>query len=477
MLAAAAPAVSIPSVAVLPFAETGAGDPYFAEGLTDELAHALARVPGMRVAGRTSSYAFKGQAVPAQQIGKALDVAAIITGSVRRAGRRVRVGLQLVSTGDGKIIWSSTYESRSNDVLAVQDDFTHAVVTALAPALGGTGTAAAAAQRVRGTMDQQAYELYLKGRYHFQLRGPDNVRESIRQYRGAVARDSNFARAHAGLALAYTVLPIYVPAAAAAAEPAMRFHARRAMSLDSTLADVQVAYGINLETQGRFLEAIEHHRKATQLEPENVNAYHMLGSLLLDLSRTEEGVAVLRRATQLDPAAKSPAASYGFALLAAGRTAESIRAAHELLEKDSTFPLPYSGLAMAYVFAGQPDSALHVIERGRHNTSTPIAFNLDIFVRAAAGRWNEAEQLRRKAITAMDSAFAGYIFGDPQQLIDLLTTNRGQQQWRLSNYVLGCHPFLGPLWGRARFRTAMQRLGAAICRPAPGWPIAPPPAR
>ena len=105
-------------------------------GMTDELAHALAQLPGLRIAGRTSSYAFKGKAVTAQEIGRALDVAAIVGGTVRRAGDRLRVTTQLVSTRDGKVMWDSAYESHSQDALAVQDEFTRAIAATLARSLG-----------------------------------------------------------------------------------------------------------------------------------------------------------------------------------------------------------------------------------------------------------------------------------------------------------------------------------------------------
>ncbi|HEX5386736.1 MAG TPA: serine/threonine-protein kinase, partial [Gemmatimonadales bacterium] len=129
---------SIHRVAVLPFVNTGgaSADDYFSDGLTDELAHALAHLPGMQVAGRTSSYSFKGKSATAREIGRALGVDALVNGTVRRAGDRLRVTTQLVSTANGTVLWDSIYESPSRDVFAVQDEFTRAIVAALAPSLG-----------------------------------------------------------------------------------------------------------------------------------------------------------------------------------------------------------------------------------------------------------------------------------------------------------------------------------------------------
>jgi TolB-like protein len=158
------PQESISTIAVLPFVNIGgvASDDYFSDGMTDELAHALIHLPGLRVAGRSSSYTFKGKEATAQAVGAALGVGALITGTVRRAGDRLRVTTQLVSTADGKILWDGQYETRSNDVFFVQDQFTREIISALSPTLT-TQVADTLAGRVRGTRDQEAYELYLKG--------------------------------------------------------------------------------------------------------------------------------------------------------------------------------------------------------------------------------------------------------------------------------------------------------------------------
>src|SRR5262249_37287823 len=158
------------------------------------------------IAGRTSSYAFKGKSVPAPEIGHALDVSALVEGTVRRAGDKLRVTTQLVGTADGKVLWDTLYESQSSDVFGVQDQFTRTVVAALRLSLGDRPADAQLADVGRGTADPEAYELYLKGRYYWMARGADNIKHAIGYFKQAIARDSAFARAHAGLALAYVTL-------------------------------------------------------------------------------------------------------------------------------------------------------------------------------------------------------------------------------------------------------------------------------
>ncbi|HEX6316759.1 MAG TPA: serine/threonine-protein kinase, partial [Gemmatimonadaceae bacterium] len=147
----------IETIAVLPFVNTSGvpGDDYFSDGMTDELAHAVSRIPSVRLAGRTSSYAFKGKSATAQEIGRTLDVEAFVDGTVRRAGERLRVSAQLVSTRDGKVLWDSVFETRSSDVFGIQDEFTVAIVSAIAPALS-RGTSNASDVVARGTRDPEA---------------------------------------------------------------------------------------------------------------------------------------------------------------------------------------------------------------------------------------------------------------------------------------------------------------------------------
>jgi TolB-like protein len=195
---------SISTIAVLPFGNTGDDpkDEYFSDGMTDELAHALSRVPGLRLAGRTSSFAFKGKNVPAQEIGRTLGVAGLVEGTVRRAGDRLRITAQLTSTDDGKVLWSDTYERSAGDVFAVQDELTRAIVAALTPTLRGA-PAAQVTGASRGTEDAEAYDLYLRGRYSWSMRGAENLVRAASYFRRAVQKDPRFARAHAGLAMTY----------------------------------------------------------------------------------------------------------------------------------------------------------------------------------------------------------------------------------------------------------------------------------
>ena len=474
--------VAIRTLAVLPFVNTSGSpdDDYFSDGLTDELAHALRRIPGLQLSGRSSSYAFKGRAVPAHQIGRALDVGALVDGTVRRAGDRLRVTAQLVSTADGKVLWDSVYESRSTDVFAVQDELTRAIVAAVAPTLlESRGASARVVDVRRGTADEAAYELYLKGRYHWVQRGAENLARSVEYYNEAIARDPKFARAHAGLSLAYSVLPNYVPDLADSLPALAMASAQRAVALDSTTADAQIALALALDLQLQFRDALARYRVAAALDPANATVHHLLGVSLLNLTRTDEAIVELRRGVQADPLALSPAAAFAAALLYARRYPESDSAARRLLSLDSTFAYGVSVLGLAQAFGGQPDSAVRTMERGTrlHPEDARLRGAL-LFAYAAAGRWADAErvraQLRRPDADRFDgiqAAFAELVFGDREPLVRVLTTEQGLERYTKHGGLLGCNPLFDPLWSDARFLAAMRARGVEPCGLARAWPL------
>jgi len=489
---AAAPA-AIRAVAVLPFINTSGSpdDDYFSDGLTDELAHALARVPGLRLAGRTSTYAFKGKSVPAAEMGKALGVGAIVEGTVRRAGERLRVTTQLVSAADGTVLRDSVYERRSHDVFAVQDSLTRAVVASLASTLGERGARAESraspvvAYVGRGTTDAEAYELYLKGRYYWHERGAANVARSIEYFKQAIARDPTFARAYAALAFAYDVYGIYVSDPADSLTPLVKASAQRALTLDSTLADVQTAMAIARNHDHRFRDAESHYRAAIAAEPSNDFAHHTFGMMLVIVGRTDEGIAELRQATKLDPLAKSAGIAQAEGLIDARRFRESEQESRRILAIDSTFPLAISSLGLAQAFDGQADSAVHTLERGaRLYPDLLTVRGRLLFAYAVAGRWDDVERMRATLrrpggdpTGGALSAFADFVAGDREPLTRLVSTTPGLRRFfgvlRPTSGGIGCNPLADPLWADEHFRAAMRGLGLQMCPQARPWPIAP----
>jgi len=469
----------INAVAVIPFANTGGNpqDEYFSDGMTDELAHALSRLPRLRVAGRSSSYAFKGKSLPAQEIGKALNVSAVVEGSIRRSGQRLRVIAQLTSARNGQVMWSDTFESTASDLFQVQDDFTKAIVGALTPALGVKATADAASTS-RGTDDQAAYELYLKGRYFFAKRGSSALKRAIGYFTEAAAKDPKFARARAGISMASSVLGAFEASDSTTGRLALK-NAELAVALDSSLGDAHLALANALGSATRLREADAEFQRALKLQPEDATTHQWYGDNLSELGRIEEALAEEKRAAALDPLSPIIVHEVAYAVYENRRFQEAITWSQRAMELDSTLAIAEQQLGMDYVFAGQADKGVQVLERSYAREPGQLGTRGDvIFSYAANGRWADVGRLYRDLtrksgqVPDLDVLFAHLAMGDRQKALDVFEhlTRHGFGQG-----TYGCDPQFDLLHDEPRFLAIIHRFGAGLCPVTTAWPIKPPP--
>lgn len=292
----------IGAVAVLPFSDMSPeGDQqYFGDGLAEEILDALTRVPGLRVASRTSSFRFRGDRFDPRAIGDSLGVDAILEGSVRRAGDELKVTAQLIDTDDAFHRWSRSFERRltAENVFDVQEEIARGIVSEMRredKAKAGERTLV----RRHGT-SLENYDLYLRARFHWNRRRPQELATAIRLYRQVLERDSTFALAWAGLADAYVVPAAPMPPSEAL--PRAKDAARRALALDSTLAQAHTALAYALMSYDWDWEgARREFRRALELDPGYATAHQWYGEWLAARGRTGEAVASLRRAEELDP--------------------------------------------------------------------------------------------------------------------------------------------------------------------------------
>ena len=288
--------------------------------------------------------------------------------------------------------WSETYDRRLSHVFAVQDEITRAIVEVLQVRLAEGRVQGA---RPAGDLGSEAHDLYLQGLYHFHKRGAEDVRMAIDDFRRAVRRDSTFARAWAGLALSYGVLPVFEAGPSDSAVAATMAAAARAMALDSMLPEAQLALAMSLGLRMHFREAIQHDRRAADLDPSSVEAHHGLGFDLLNVGRTDEAVEELRRAVDLDPFALTATTLLAEGLLAQRDFAGAEAMGRRGLQIDSTSQLAFQVVGLAEAFGGKPAEAVGTLERGRrlHPVDSRLG-SLLVLAYAAAGRWSEAEHLR-----------------------------------------------------------------------------------
>jgi serine/threonine-protein kinase len=297
---------AVQSVAVLPLVNVGndTATEYFTDGMTEELIGALAKVPGLQVAARTSSFAFKGKRLSVRTIGDSLKVGAVVEGSVRRSGQRLRVSAELVSVTTGYQLWAESYDRELTEVFQLQDELARAIVSALQVKLIGPGEAPLVRQATRSPA---AHDLYLQGRSFWNQRTAGALRTAVRYFERAIALDSSYAEAYAGLAQAYVLFPNYdvsnydvsLPREA---YPKAEAAALRALALDSTLAEAHAALAVGKRNyEWDWPGAEREFRRALALDPSDATAHSWYAGYLSATGRHAEALAEIDRALALDP--------------------------------------------------------------------------------------------------------------------------------------------------------------------------------
>jgi serine/threonine-protein kinase len=351
-----------PSVAVLPFANMSP-DPeqeYFCEGIAEEIINALTRLENVRVASRTSAFQFKGRSQDMRKVGEALNVRAVLEGSVRTAGKRLRVTAQLVGVDDGSTLWAERYDREMEDVFAIQDDISASIVSALRGRLVGRGSPAAAR---RPTGDVDAYQLFLKGQHNWYKREQGSLERAARFFEQAAERDPSYVAALAGAASAYASLSIYGTEPGVAAAKA-RSAVGRAVALDPDQSEVRTALGlVSLCCDFDATRAEVELRRAVALNPSHVLAQCWVGWVLACSGRIDDAIASFARAQELDPLSPYVQAAAAHALLLAGEYQGALVQFEKAAEIDADFLLTLYGLGGALVSLGRHDEGVRTLER------------------------------------------------------------------------------------------------------------------
>ena len=350
------------AVAVLPFEDlSAAGDEeYFADGITEELIVKLSKLDGLRVVGRTSVFALKGQSADVREIGARLGVNAVLAGSVRKADDRLRITAQLMDATDGYQLWSDTYERQIADVFEIQDEISRAIVMRLRGRLAGIDSAWLATP---STEDPEAYNLYLKGRFAWHKRTEEGLRDAVSFFRQAVERAPAYARAHAGLGDAYAVLGFYDYLPPAEAFPRAAQAATTAVQLDATLAEAHatIAY-VALYYDWNWQRSETEFRRTINLDPGYSTGRQWYANFLTAMGRFEEAEREMRAATELDPLSLIANAALGWVLYHAGAYERALDQLGRALDLNSDFELAYLWRGLTLEEMGRLDEAIVNLE-------------------------------------------------------------------------------------------------------------------
>ncbi len=381
------------SIAVLPFENLGAPEQeYLTDGIAEAIIHALAQLKGLRVAARTSSFAFRSRGLDVAEIGTRLRVATVLEGRLQQLGQRLRIHVRLVNCRDGMTLWSERYDREVTDLFVVQDEIASAIAARLDVTFDGRG---AGVPLGPPTTSLDAYHLYMKGRYHWAQRGR-GLGEALEDFTRALKIDPDYAEAHAGLADTWTLLGIHGVMPPEKVLPQARDAARRALELQPGLAEVHTATGtLKLVFEWDFLGAEEQLRRAIDLDGRSVAArYWMAICLGVAQGRTAEALIHAHRAIELDPLAALPRVHHAMVLMAADRHAEAVAPLERAIELAPTLYIPYLYLGVALNALQRPGEAVERLEAAAaFSGRSPIALASLAAAFGYLGRLADAEAI------------------------------------------------------------------------------------
>ena len=450
--------LSAKSIAVLPFVDLSQAkdQEYFCDGISEEILDALAKVEGLRVVARTSSFSFKGKNADMSEIAQKLNVQNVLEGSLRREGNRIRITAQLINARNGFHIWSDTFERELQGVFAVQDEITRSIVDALKIKL-------AVAPPVRTPESTEAYDLYLKGLYYSNKSDEENLRKSLIFFQQALDEDPNFARAWTGIAKAWEQLAdAYVRPLEA--YPKVKEAAWKALALDDMDAEAHCYLGeakflIDRDVAGGETEI----KRALQLDRNSATAHFSMSWLKLDQGDCDEGVKQIQEAEKLDPLSPMIISSAAERYVAADRLDDAISAGKRVLQVDPNYIYFDSALADAYREKGDLQEAVALYEKAQTVTHFPSA-GLAITY-AKMGRLEDARRVlnqriekSRQQYVAADSIAAVYVaLGDKEEAFRWL--ERAFDEHSAPMYDMACHPKFRALRSDPRFADLLRRMG------------------
>ena len=336
------------SIAVLPLTDMSPqrNQKYFCDGMTEEIINALTKLEGLRVASLTAAFQFKEKDYNIREIGEELKVQTVLQGSVRKVGNRLRISIQLINVHDGYPLWSDRYDREMDDVFAIQDEISLAIVDNLKVKLLG-GERAKLVRRY--TKNLEALDLYLKGRYCWKRRTEENLKKAIEYFQQAVEKDPTYALAYAGIADCHNNLGWYDLLPPKEAYPRARAAAEKALEMDETLSEAHASLANVIENYDWDLPAAEReYKRAIKLNPGYATAHHWYALCLAEMGRHDEAMAEAERAQKLDPLSLIISTPLGSTFYHARQYDRAIEEGQKTLEMDPTFIPAHWLLGLAY---------------------------------------------------------------------------------------------------------------------------------
>jgi eukaryotic-like serine/threonine-protein kinase len=460
----ATPAKQTESVAVMPFVnESGNADiEYLSDGMTETLISSLSQLPNLSVKARSTVFRYKGKTTDARTIGKELNVQAILNGRVVQRGDQLTLSLELVDAITENSLWSQQYNRKQTDLVTLQSEIARDVSNKLKTKLSGADVAKV---EKTYTTDPEAYQLYLKGKFFWNKRTGESLKQAAELYRQAIDKDPNYALAYSGLAETFALFSSYDVAPANDSLPQAKAAALRALEIDDSLAEAHTALGFYLSTyEWDRVGSEKEYRRAIELKPNYPTAHHWLGELLSNLKRFDVSLVEMRRAEELDPLSAIIGTSLADTMVYARRYDEAIAQYKRTLIRNPNFGYAHQALGWVYGLNGMYPEAIA-------ETRTAMALSNGSSAKGYLGLWLAKSGKRDEALKVLSElkqeTTRGYVqsytfaliytgLGDKTEALNWLEKHMSGRSETANLYALA--PELDDLRSEPRFKEMLKRM-------------------
>ena len=454
---------AIKSLAVLPFLnQTGRPESeYLSDGITESLIGRLSQIPNLSVKARSSVFRFKGKDIAVKDIGKELNVPAVLTGRVARRENEVSLYIELVDAATENVMWRAEYNRPESSLATIPSEIARDVANNIRRKL--TGAEEQIVTR-NYTENSNAYELYLKGRYYWDKRNEESYKIAEDAYKQAIAMDPNYALAYAGLADLYLFREASI--GRKTAMPKAKSFALKALELDETLAEAHTTLAFVNENYDFDMPAAEAgFKRAIELKPNHAIAHQFYGGFLVQTGRIDEGLAEVRRALELEPYSAAINWHYGLMLNFARRYDEAIAQQQKTLQLQPNYRLAEGALAGAYINGGRLPDAATLTQKHIQDDNNPGAWLTMARIRVLSGNREDGKKILARVLNENSGnkinsyAVAGVYaaLGDEDKTIEWL--NLGYEQRAFQMFFLRVDPVFDSLRDHSRFQELVQRIG------------------
>src|SRR6266540_1023639 len=458
---------TINSIAVMPFQNRSANadSEYLSDGLAESLIYRLSQLPSLKVSPTSSVFRYKGKETDVQKIGNELGVSAVLTGRIVQRGENLTISVELVDVRNNKLLWGEQYERKMSELLTTQREIAGEITNKLQLKLSGEGEQKLAKKY---TDSNEAYQLYLKGLFHFANRTKEDIQKAIGYFQQATKLDSNFALAYVGISQAYSMMPSYSYLIPKEAFPQAKAAAQKALEIDPSLADAHAALATTLAAYDwNWVEAEREFKRAIELNPNVADIHYRYGLIyLIPAGRTDEAIREIKRALELEPLSIAMNANLAGAYMYARQNDRALEQARKTYDLEPNHITARVWLANVYESLGMYNEAIALSEEYLKNHLSDQYFLLySGYAYAKTGRREKAEDAIKKLrdlektepVDPYTFAVLYVGLGDKDKAIVELEKSFNERGYYVP--LLSVDPLMDPLRDDARFAALLKRVG------------------